>query len=245
MAPKIVFIIPYRDRYTHRVFFSNYMKIVLKDMPEDEYEIYFSHQKDKRPFNRGAVKNIGFLAIREKYPNEYKDITFVFNDVDIVPYTSGIINYATRPGIVKHFYGFNYALGGLFSITGGDFERTNGFPNMWFWGQEDTTMNDRTLRAGLSIRRDIFFPIGHPSIIQLFDGMTRLCSRKQVLQNENFYDGLSSIRNTRLEIVDQDINIEDFDVGTDPAHLDSFTRNITEPIIVPKRRVGMMGTLNR
>ena len=245
MAPKIVFIVPYRDRYTHRVFFSNYMKIVLKDIPEDDYEIYFSHQKDTRPFNRGAVKNIGFLAIREKYPREYKDITFVFNDVDIVPYTSGIINYATVPGIVKHFYGFNYALGGSFSIKGGDFERTNGFPNMWFWGQEDTIINDRAIRAGLNIRRDIFFPIGHPSIIQLFDGMTRLCSRKQAARRENIHDGLSSISNTSLSIEDQDINIKQFEVGSDPAMQDAFARNITEPLMVNRPRVGLMSAISR
>ena len=52
------------------------MSFILEDC--DDYEIYFSHQCDARTFNRGATKNIGFLAIKEKYPNDYKDITFIY-----------------------------------------------------------------------------------------------------------------------------------------------------------------------
>ena len=66
-----VFIVPYRDRPEHKHFFLNYIKNVL---PDEKYEIYFAHQQDNRPFNRGAMKNIGFLAIKEKYPNDYRCI---------------------------------------------------------------------------------------------------------------------------------------------------------------------------
>ena len=128
-APAIVFIIPYRNRIQHKFFFSNYMPSIMKDY-EDNYEIYFSHQCDARSFNRGGTKNIGFLAIKAKYPNAYKDITFVFNDIDTLPFTN-IFDYKTTHGVVKHFYGFQYALGGIVSMTGADFEKTNGFPRCW------------------------------------------------------------------------------------------------------------------
>ena len=93
------------------------MKYILEDVSYP-YEIYFSHQCDKRDFNRGAMKNMGFLAIKDKYPDNYKNITFVFNDVDTMPYTKDLFDCNTKKGVVKHFYGFDFSLGGIFSITG-------------------------------------------------------------------------------------------------------------------------------
>jgi hypothetical protein len=121
--PKKVFIVPYRNRSQHKFFFSKYMSFILED--ENDYEIYFSHQCDARTFNRGATKNIGFLAIKQKYPEHYKDMDFIFNDVDTIPFNK-IFQYETVTGIVKHFYGFKYALGGIVVIKGSDFEKING-----------------------------------------------------------------------------------------------------------------------
>ena len=75
IVPKKVFIVPYRNRIQHKFFFSKYMSFILED--DNDYEIFFSHQCDSRTFNRGATKNIGFIAARNKYPNDYKDITFI------------------------------------------------------------------------------------------------------------------------------------------------------------------------
>ena len=119
--PKIVFIVPYRNRANNLNVFRVMMAHVLEDYDPSSYEVFFAHQDDMRPFNRGGIKNVGFMAARDRYPNTYKDITFVFNDVDTVPSVKGLINYETTRGVIKHFYGVNFALGGIFSITGHDF----------------------------------------------------------------------------------------------------------------------------
>lgn len=227
-VPKIVFIIPYRDRVEHKEFFSVYMKHVLEDIPKTDYEIYFVEQKDTLPFNRGAMKNIGFLALKYKYPNDYKNITFVFNDVDTVPYSKNIIDYNTINGIVKHFYGFKFALGGIFSIKGEDFEKTNGFPNFWSWGGEDNYMQKRVEHVGLYIDRSVFFNILDKNILQLCDGVKRLICRKEAatVVNMTTNDGLITIKNLNYEFKDEYINVYNFQTIRDPKMLRFEEQNI-------------------
>jgi len=204
--PKFVFVVPYRNRIQHKFYFSTYITAILKDNV-NPYEIYFSHQCDARSFNRGGTKNIGFLAVKAKYPNHYKDMTFVFNDIDTLPF-SNIFDYQTTHGIVKHFYGFEYALGGIVSITGSDFEATNGFPNFWGWGMEDNVLQTRCDRIGLQVDRSQFFPIGSPNILQLFDGVSRLINRKDPwrAQHDNGVDGIRSIHKLDFSIDTESIN---------------------------------------
>ena len=193
--PKRVFIVPYRNRIQHKFFFSKYMSFLLED--NKDYEIYFSHQCDTRTFNRGAVKNIGFLAIKQKYPDHYKDITFIFNDIDTIPFYK-IFDYQTTHGVVKHYYGFKYALGGIVVMKGADFEKINGFPCYWGWGMEDSTLQKRCERNKLFIDRSNFYEIGKPQILQLFDGISRIISKQDSWRSEqdNGIDGLKTI--TRL-----------------------------------------------
>lgn len=188
--PKRVFIVPYRNRVQHKFFFSKYMSFILEDC--NDYEIYFSHQCDARTFNRGAAKNIGFLAVKEKYPNDYKDITFIFNDVDTIPFNK-IFEYQTTPGVVKHYYGFKYALGGIVVMKGVDFEKINGFPCFWGWGMEDNALQKRCDGHGLTVDRSVFYEIGSPEILQLFDGISRIISKKDPWRGEND-DGVDGIR---------------------------------------------------
>jgi len=197
MIPQVCFIIPYRDRACHRTFFLTYMAHVLSQV-DYTYEIYFAHQMDTRPFNRGAMKNMGFLAIKAKYPSDYQNMTLVFHDIDTVPYTSNLLDYRTWHGWVKHFYGFEYALGGIVSMTGGDFEAVNGFPCYWGWGQEDTLLQQRVLKIGLHIDRTTFFAIGSPQILQLFDGVTRFLHPRESLQHnvDHGTNGLRTMRKT-------------------------------------------------
>jgi len=206
--PKRIFIVPYRNRVQHKFFFSKYMSFILED--DDDYEIYFSHQCDARTFNRGATKNIGFIAARNKYPNDYKDITFIFNDVDTIPFNK-IFDYNTQHGVVKHFYGFKYALGGIVVMKGADFEKTNGFPCFWGWGMEDNALQKRCEAVGLKIDRSVFYNIGSPEILQLFDGISRIISKKDPWrgENDNGVDGLRTIRQLQYTIDEKSENPND------------------------------------
>ena len=251
---KTIFIVPYRDRLEHLYFFQQYLPFVLPDINNHntnntndniDYEVYFAHQKDTRPFNRGAMKNIGFLAIKNKYPNDYKNITFIFNDVDVLPYTKNIFDYKTTDNIIKHYYGYTNCLGGSFAIKGKDFERINGFPNLWSYGLEDTIIQTRALSVvdkSIRIERDNFYEIGNKKILQLFDGLNRLIDRNPTnkLFENHKNDGISSIinnnniRNLKYNIVSETpcqdkhsmvdffmIDVENFttDVKTEPNSL--------------------------
>jgi len=188
--PKRVFIVPYRNRIQHKYFFCKYMSFLLED--NKDYEIYFSHQCDARTFNRGAIKNIGFLAIKNKYPDHYKNITFIFNDVDTIPFYK-IFDYQTTHGVVKHYYGYKYALGGIVVMKGADFEKINGYPCYWGWGMEDNTLQKRCEMHNLVIDRSNFYEIGKPQILQLFDGISRIISKKDPWRSDKD-DGIDGLR---------------------------------------------------
>ena len=206
--PKRVFIVPYRNRIQHKFFFSKYMSFILEDA--DDYEIYFSHQCDSRSFNRGATRNIGFLAVKKKYPNDYKDITFIFNDIDTIPFTK-IFEYKTTPGVLKHYYGYTHALGGIVVIKGIDFERINGYPCYWGWGMEDNALQKRCGWANIVIDRSQFYKIGSPQILQLFDGITRIINKKDPLRmtQDNGVDGLKTITQLKYNIDSKSENNND------------------------------------
>ena len=247
--PDLVFIVPYRDREQQQKFFSQQMKIILEDIPENKYKIYYIHQHDKREFNRGAMKNIGFLMVKNKYPNDYKNITLVFNDVDTMPYSKNFLNYYTTPGKVKHFYGVKFALGGIVSITAGDFEKTAGFPNFWAWGYEDNLLNIRVLKVGLTIDRDQFYPLMDKNIFQMKDGLERLVNKGE------FDRFLSNTTEGYHSIVDLDYVIDEmsgfvivnrFNTGIPVNPQQNKTHDLRNgnkpfPVMMNKRRMPRMG----
>jgi N-terminal region of glycosyl transferase group 7/N-terminal domain of galactosyltransferase len=217
-VPKFVFIVPYRDREKDYLVFSEKIKYILEDVPRADYAIHYVHQCDAREFNRGAMKNIGFMAMRDRYPSDYRDITFVFNDVDTLPLLKNTFDYETVPGTIKHFYGFTFTLGGIVSITGGDFEMLNGFVNLWAWGFEDNALNNRAVAAGLNIDRSVFFPIADKNVESTTDSYYRTVNHGEFMR---FYrrsqEGISNI--DKLSYVINDftgfIDVFAFDTGID------------------------------
>lgn len=150
--PKVIIIIPIRDRESAKTVFKNNYRdcCTIKSL--------FINQDWGMPFNRGAMLNIGFLEVKKLFPNDYKIVTLVLHDVDVIPYPNInkkdlIQKFVTSSGSIKHIYGFNHTLGGVVAITGEDFERVGGFPNIYGWGEEDFVFIDRVKKYSLTIDR--------------------------------------------------------------------------------------------
>ena len=227
--PKIVFIVPYRNRLNEKTHFSVYMKYIMEDWDVNDYEIYYSHQTDNQPFNRGATKNIGFLTLKEKYPNDYKNITFVFNDVDTLPFKKNTFDYITKQGTIKHFYGFTFALGGIFSIIGADFEKCNGFPNNWGWGLEDNEMQNRVKANNFTLDRTQFYGIGSREIINIYDTPIRLINNKEPgkYMQHQLVDNLEQICELEYDIEPTSTNKIDTDISNDTETENSHDNALT------------------
>lgn len=252
-TPNIIFIVPYRDRVAQMQNFLEKMGKLLEDVKS--YKILFIHQCDKRDFNRGALKNIGFLAIKNDYPFTYHKITLCFNDIDTYPSMAGLItDYSTVPGVVKHYYGYKFTLGGIVSINARDFEKLNGFPNYWAWGYEDNMLYSRVVSSSsqeLTIDRSVFYPINDLRISQINSSPIRIVNVKEferyVAKNN---EGINSIFNLRYDINDESgmVNVTYFDTNYPPnPNLNSEydTRNTTPPFAVKTNRRtthGMMFT---
>jgi hypothetical protein len=135
-----------------------------------------------------------------------------------MPYTKGFFNYETVPGVVKHFYGFTFALGGIASITAGDFERVNGFPNLWAWGYEDNALNQRVIKSSIRIDRTQFYPILHKNVLHLQDGVVRDVNRTEY-DTYKFLtpEGVNSITNLQYTINDETgfVDVTGFSTGRD------------------------------
>ena len=212
---KIAFIVPYRNREEHKHFFETYMKYILEDHDSSSYVILYIHQNDERPFNRGAMKNIGFLYLKHAYPEKYKEMTLVFHDVDTVPYRKNLLDYETEKGTIKHFFGFTFALGGIFSIKGSDFEKIDGFPNYWQWGFEDNVIQKRVLENEFHIDRTNFFKVGSHQILHFCDAIQKVLNRS-VLQNQfdkkyKEEDGLSKLQNVNFNKEDDMVHVTNFE----------------------------------
>jgi len=77
IGPKTIFIIPYRSRETQMKYFIQYFETRVRNQPDMEDAEYFFYTSKRIivHFNRGAMKNIGFIVFSKKYSN-WRDITF-------------------------------------------------------------------------------------------------------------------------------------------------------------------------
>lgn len=161
VVPTHIFLIPYRDRKDDLNIFIQKVPIILKEDGITNFQFFVIHQDDKKLFNRGMMLNIGFLEVKKRYPNNWRNIQLVCHDVDIYPTKPGVIKYQTSIGKVNHPYGvlrpqFKGTVGGICIIMGEDYFRSGGHPNLYGWGGEDVGMSRRCQARGIEIDESNF-----------------------------------------------------------------------------------------
>jgi len=236
-----IFIVPYRNRVGQLNVFLSHMKYLLEDLPVEEYRIYIVHQADNRPFNRGAMRNIGFLEGKKEFPDTYKEIDFVFHDLDNLVGVKNIVAFTTNPNEVNHIYG-NYEgenLGGIFVMQGADYEKSGGYPNFWGWGSEDLLLGYRCREANLTIVRNMFslkdtrmVHLDHtsnwPAVIKTINTFNEMALKQRKQRNIRIADGIFSLKN---------INVSRKNVApsVDMINVSAFTCNNSEKNYHPKQ----------
>ena len=259
-TPEIVIIVPYRDREPQRSAFMKIMPHILEDL---NCKVLFVHQRDKRPFNRGAMKNLGFIYVQKMYPDEYKDIILVFHDIDNIPWYKGQFSYRTQRNVINHFYGYPHALGGIFAIKAWDFEHINGFPNIWTWGLEDNMLMRRAEQYKKRVIRPEFVHLekNNNNIIGLWHGWDRLINShiEHKGRADKGQDGIRSLYNIGIapEKIDNlfiEVNITSFQTGeslkspyvSGARRIDARTMpRLNKPFYIKGSKRGTSGTFGK
>lgn len=173
-VPRLKIVVPYRMREKQLRRFLPHIRdyFASSGIP---YHLVIAEQAEGLPFNRGAMKNIGYeLGAASDYT--------CFHDVDYLPLeadyswsdvpaglvwagaesipikTQGLTQYI-KPNMPQFF-------GGAVLMPNALFERVDGYSNLyWGWGYEDTDLISRFQAADIACtrRRGSFRPLHHDS----------------------------------------------------------------------------------
>jgi N-terminal region of glycosyl transferase group 7/N-terminal domain of galactosyltransferase len=175
--PRLCIVVPYRDRPEQlRQFVQHTGAYFSRDKTDSQipYSVLIVEQSPGLPFNRGALKNIGFLL------GEGASDYTCFHDVDYLPmwadYTwsdapAPLVWYGAEikpvaPGrstrAVNHVMETFFGAAVLFPNA--TFRRIDGYSNeYWGWGFEDEDIRSRLIAAQIATdrRRGTFLPLHH------------------------------------------------------------------------------------
>jgi hypothetical protein len=142
----ITILIHYRNRKEH---IDAYLRTIKSYNTHTPYELIVVEQEEGKPFNRGLMKNIGFML-----RNPESDYV-IFNDVDYIPTESMFLEYMKKTEVCRYLSPHQKCLGGVVGFHPKSFENTNGFPNVIFeWGVEDRILFYRTKHRGYDIKNE-------------------------------------------------------------------------------------------
>jgi hypothetical protein len=179
MMKRLAIIVPYRDRQQHLDQFVPHMRAYFARDKLDkaiDYQVFVVEQERGLPFNRGALKNAGFLLAEAQ--SDY----CCFHDIDYLPIWADysfaevptpIVWYGAEerpiaPGrtnkVAKH--NLEHFFGGALIVPNGIFRAVNGYSNdFWGWGYEDEDIRMRFAVADIATdrRKGTFLPLAHDS----------------------------------------------------------------------------------
>lgn len=151
----VAIILPYRNRQSQLTTFMNYIHPFLQSQNLD-YRIFVIEQSPTKEFNRAKLFNIGFVEA-----TKISDFhCFIFQDTDLIPQNPNNIYACTK--MPRHMSSsvntFRYNLpytglfGGAIALTRQQFEKVNGFSNVFFgWGGEDDDFYSRLQSRGFPV----------------------------------------------------------------------------------------------
>jgi hypothetical protein len=176
---RLLIVVPYRNREAHFKSFVPHLRAYFARDKWDRripYRVVIVEQDGNGPFNRGALKNVGFaLGAAES------DYT-CFHDIDFLPIWADY-SYADEPSVIV-WYGVETRpiapgkthrvdvvdmetfFGAVVLTPNKLFTAINGYSNeYWGWGFEDNDVRRRFLAAGAKLqhRKGTFATLDHDS----------------------------------------------------------------------------------
>ena len=183
---RLLIVVPYRDRETHLKSFVPHLRAYFARDKLDRHIPYrgiIVEQDARGPFNRGALKNVGFaLGVGDSEYTCFHDIDYlpIWADYSYADVPTPIVWYGaeTRPiapekthrVIIHQMENF---FGAAVLIPNTLFTEVNGYSNQyWGWGYEDEDLKRRFLAAGMSLgrRRGTFAALDHDNEGFALDG---------------------------------------------------------------------------
>ena len=253
-------VVPYRNREQHLQEFITHVSAYFTRDKADRtipYRVYIVEQTEEHPFNRGAMKNIGFLLGREA-----SDYT-CFHDIDYLPIWADYA-WADTPTALVWFgaeirpvapgrssriarHNLDYFYGGAVLTPNKLFEKANGYSNdYWGWGYEDSDLQKRFAAIGVKFgrRKGTYKALLHDNeSIRIEGGPTPIA-----LVNKDLYEkkwaaggdgGADGVGNIDFEILDRRA------IPTDPADRAASWEKVTVRVKRPQPRSDQIGALNQ
>lgn len=151
--PKLLVIVPYRDRAAHLPEFLPYIKTTLHAQ-EIPHEIAVVEQSAGKLFNRGLLCNVGFVALG--HSADYvclHDVDMIGEDFDY-SYTEHAAHISARERRRNYEEWYPEYLGGVTLFSAAAFTAVNGFSNEYYgWGCEDDDLCARCRSFDIPIIR--------------------------------------------------------------------------------------------